>query len=47
MELVRPLSDEDLVILELERGPVVGHTCKVLILERRCRDELRVTSARG
>ena len=34
MELVRPLSDEDLAILELERGPVVGHTCKVLILER-------------
>jgi hypothetical protein len=34
MELVRPLSDEDLSILELERGPVVGHTSKVLILER-------------
>ena len=34
MELVRRLSDEDLAILELERGPVVGHTCKVLILER-------------
>ena len=34
MELVRRLSDEDLAILELERGPVVGRTCKVLILER-------------
>jgi hypothetical protein len=34
MELVRTLSDEDVAILELERGPVVGHTCKVLILER-------------
>jgi diacylglycerol O-acyltransferase / wax synthase len=33
MELVCPLSDEDLAILELERGPVVGHTCKVLVLE--------------
>ncbi len=33
MELVRPLSDEDLAILSLERGPVVGHTCKVLMLD--------------
>ena len=44
MELVRPLSGEDLAILELERGPVVGHTCKVLILERRVDvDELRAS----
>ncbi|HEY1591525.1 MAG TPA: wax ester/triacylglycerol synthase domain-containing protein [Solirubrobacteraceae bacterium] len=42
MELVRPLSDEDLAILELEQGPVVGHTCKVLLLEREISvDELR------
>jgi hypothetical protein len=32
MELVRPLSGEDRAILELEHGPVAGHTCKVLIL---------------
>ncbi len=42
MELVRPLSDEDLAILDLEQGPVVGHTCKVLLLEREISiDELR------
>jgi diacylglycerol O-acyltransferase len=42
MGLVRPLSDEDLAILELEQGPVVGHTCKVLLLERPISiDELR------
>jgi hypothetical protein len=44
MELVRALSDEDRAILELERGPVVGHTCKVLILERPVAiDELRAS----
>jgi hypothetical protein len=43
---VRPLSEEDLAILELERGPVVGHTCKVLILERPVGvDELRASIA--
>lgn len=46
MELVRPLSDEDQAILELERGPVVGHTCKVLMLERPISaDELRASVA--
>jgi hypothetical protein len=46
MELVRPLSDEDLAILELEQGPVVGHTCKVLILEQPISvDELRESIA--
>jgi hypothetical protein len=46
MQLVRPLSDEDLAILELERGPVVGHTCKLLILERPVDvDELRASIA--
>jgi diacylglycerol O-acyltransferase / wax synthase len=46
MELVRPLSDEDLAILALERGPVVGHTCKVLMLERPVDvDELRLSIA--
>jgi hypothetical protein len=46
MELVRPLSDEDRAILELEHGPVVGHTCKVLILERPVAvDELRASVA--
>jgi diacylglycerol O-acyltransferase len=34
MQLIRPLSDEDRAILELERGTVLGHTCKVLMLER-------------
>jgi len=33
MELVRPLSDEDRAILDLECETVAGHTCKVLILE--------------
>jgi hypothetical protein len=46
MELVRPLSDEDLAILALEQGPVVGHTCKVLILEHPISvDELRASIA--
>jgi hypothetical protein len=46
MELVRPLSEEDLAILALERGPVVGHTCKVLMLERPIDvDELRLSIA--
>ena len=46
MELVRRLSDEDLAILELEQGPVVGHTCKVLILERPVDlDDLRLSIA--
>jgi diacylglycerol O-acyltransferase len=29
----RPLSDEDLAILELECETVAGHTCKVIVLE--------------
>lgn len=44
MKLGRRLSDEDEAILELEHGPVVGHTCKVLILERPVDiDELRAS----
>ena len=33
MALVRPLSDEDLAILAIESETVVGHTCKVVLLE--------------
>ena len=29
-----PLSQEDRAILELEAGPVVGHTCKVIVIGR-------------
>src|SRR5258708_7753327 len=46
MELVRPLSDEDLAILELECETVAGHTCKVLVLEVPVgADELRASIA--
>jgi hypothetical protein len=46
MELVRPLSDEDLAILELECETVAGHTCKVLVLELPVGpDELRASIA--
>ena len=31
--VVRPLSDEDLSILELESETVAGHTCKVILLD--------------
>src|SRR2546421_12294620 len=46
MELVRPLPDEDVGILEAEAGPVGGPACKVVILERPVAiEELRASLA--
>ena len=46
MELVRPLSEEDLAILAIECETVAGHTCKVLILKRPVEvEELRASIA--